>query len=294
MTVRIGLVGVGNMGGGMLRRLRGLGEAVAVCDIDAGRQQAARALGAQVYAGPAEVAAALAPQGVLAVVVVDHLQTETVLWGRDGAVTAMRPGQVVMLCPTLSPQVLEDQGRRLAAAGLQVIDAPMSGGPERAAQGRMSLMVACEEAAWQQASDLIAMLSQQVFRVGSRVGDGARTKLVNNLLAAINLAGTAEVMALAERMGLEAERTLAVIEASSGQNWIGSDRLRRAMAGDHTPRAHTTLLAKDSRLAVEAAAAVGFSPALGALAQQLFAQAVHEGLGPQDDAALWAWMRQTR
>jgi len=133
-----------------------------------------------------------------------------------------------------------------------------------------------------------------VFRVGSRVGDAARTKLVNNLLAAINLAGAAEVLALAERMGLDARTTLSVIEASSGQSWIGSDRMRRALEEDYAPRAHTTLLAKDSRLAVEAAAAAGFAPLLGALAQEAFASAVEGGLANLDDAALLTWMRAKR
>ena len=293
-TVRIGLIGAGNMGGGMLRRLRHLGQAVAVCDVDPQRQGQAAALGACLCDSAAQVAASLSPQGVLLVAVVDAQQTDAVLWGPEGAVAAMRAGQAVMLCPTLSPQVLESQGERLAAAGLLAIDAPMSGGPERAAQGTMSLMVACEDVAWQQASAVIGMLSQNVFRVGQRVGDGARTKLVNNLLAAINLAGTAEALALAERMGLDVARTLAVIEASSGQSWIGSDRMHRALAGDHMPRAHTTLLAKDSQLAVQAAASVGVVPALGSVAQALFAQAVADGLGTQDDAVLWNWMRQAR
>ena len=83
-----------------------------------------------------------------------------------------------------------------------------------------------------------------MFRIGARPGDGARTKLVNNLLAGINLAGAAEAMALAERLGLDPARTLDVIEQSSGQSWIGSDRMRRAIAGDFAPRAHVTPAAK--------------------------------------------------
>ena len=82
---------------------------------------------------------------------------------------------------------------------------------------------------------------------------------MNNLLAGINLAGAAEAMAMAQRMGLDLGRTLDVIEQSSGQSWIGSDRMRRAIAGDYEPRAHVTLLQKDTRLAVEAAAAAGFT-----------------------------------
>jgi hypothetical protein len=128
----------------------------------------------------------------------------------------LHAGQTVMLCPTLGPSTVQSHAERLALQGIDFIDAPMSGGPLRAQQGTMSLMVACSDAVWQRSQKLLTALSQQVFRVGTRAGDGARTKLVNNLLAAVNLAGAAEAMALAERLGLDPQVTLSVIEAGSG------------------------------------------------------------------------------
>ena len=162
----------------------------------------------------------------------------------------------------------------------------MSGGPARARDGTMSLMVACSDAAFAAARPLVEALTARVFRVGSRPGDGARTKLVNNLLAGINLVGAAEAIAMATRLGLDPSRTLEVIEQSSGQSWIGSDRMRRAIAGDWAPRAHVTLLQKDTRLAVEAARAAGFDGPLGAAARDVFQRAADAGLGGLDDAAL--------
>ena len=96
-----------------------------------------------------------------------------------------------------------------------------------------------------------------------------------------------KTLALAGRLGLDLSTTMDVIEQSSGQSWIGSDRMRRAIAGDYAPRAHTTLLAKDTRLAIEAAQAAGFDAALGALASGHFAQALQAGLGAEDDASLF-------
>jgi L-threonate 2-dehydrogenase len=150
----------------------------------------------------------------------------------------------------------------------------------------MSLMLAGDPAVCEAQAALLADLADPVFRVGARVGDGARTKLVNNLLAGIHLAGAAEVLALAQRLGLDASRTLDVIERSSGQSWIASDRYRRLLAGDLAPRAHTTLLAKDTRLAVQAARSVGAPLALGPLAAEVFARALEAGLGDEDDASL--------
>jgi 3-hydroxyisobutyrate dehydrogenase len=290
--MQVAVVGAGNMGGGMLARLRGLGWSVAVHDIDPQVQSQSMALGAVACGSAMEAARMLAPDGVLMVVVVDAAQTEAVLWAEGGAGPAMKPGQSVMLCPTLGPATVQSQAERLAPMGIDFIDAPMSGGPVRAREGTMSLMVACSDAVWQRSQKLLTALSQQVFRVGTRAGDGARTKLVNNLLAAVNLAGAAEAMALAERLGLDPAATLSVIEASSGQSWIGSDRMRRALAGDFDPRAHVTLLAKDTGLAVQAADDVAFDPPLGRLARDLFAQALGQGWADLDDAALLKLMRQ--
>ena len=289
---QVAVVGAGNMGGGMLTRLCGLGWSMAVHDIDPLAQSKAVALGAVDCGSAREAARHLTPDGVLMVVVVDAAQTEAVLWGEGGAGLVLKPGQAVMLCPTLGPATVQSQAERLAQRGIDFIDAPMSGGPVRAQDGTMSLMVACSDAVWQRSQKLLSALSQQVFRVGTRAGDGARTKLVNNLLAAVNLAGAAEAMALAERLGLDPAATLSVIEASSGQSWIGTDRMRRALAGDFEPRAHVTLLAKDTGLAVQAADEVAFDPSLGRLARDLFAQALGQGWADLDDAALLKLMRQ--
>jgi hypothetical protein len=96
----------------------------------------------------------------------------------------------------------------------------------------------------------------------------------------------------AERLGLEPAATLAVIEASSGQSWIGSDRMRRALVGDLAPRAHVSLLAKDTGLALQAATDVAFNPPLGTIACALFAQAIEQGWADLDDAVLLQLMRQ--
>ncbi|MGH6640180.1 MAG: NAD(P)-dependent oxidoreductase [Polaromonas sp.] len=285
------LIGVGNMGGGMAANLLGRGWAVQVCDIDPVKAAAMARIGATVLATPAQ--AAIDSQAFI-ICVVDAAQTETVLFGRHGLASMLQPGHAVMLCPTIAPQDVESFASRLAERGVHTLDAPMSGGPARAREGSMSLMLACAPAVYEQQSDLLQALSSKVFRISEKPGDGARTKLVNNLLAGINLVGAAEALALAARLGLDLGKTLEVIEQSSGQSWIGSDRMRRAIAGDYEPRAHVTLLEKDTRLAVEAARAAGFEGPLGARASQVFAEAHKAGLAAQDDAALFKYLSSRR
>ncbi len=274
----------------MALRLCELGWTVGVRDIEPAREAECVRAGAAAHATPAALAAAHA---VVIVAVVDAAQCDAVLFGDDGLVQGARgAGACVVLCPTLGPASTEAIAARLGERGIGCIDAPMSGGPARARDGSMSLMVACDPALFERQRALLEALSSKLFRVGERPGDGARTKLVNNLLAAINLAGAAEAIALAERLGLDPARTLDVIEQSSGQSWIGSDRMRRAIAGDLAPRAHTTLLAKDSRLALEMAAEAGFEAPLGRAAAERFRAACAAGYGALDDASLLQLLRE--
>ncbi len=286
--MNIGVVGVGNMGGAMALRLLSLGAQVSVHDVNPDCLPPLAAAGARVLDSAAAVAAA---SSVVIVAVVDAKQTDEVLFGAHGVVRATPRPSTVLLCPTIAPEATEGFAKQLAQAGIGAIDAPMSGGPLRARDGSMSLMVACSDALFEAHQGLLAMLSSQVHRISNRVGDGARTKLVNNLLATINLAGAAEAFALAQAMGLDVARTLAVVEQSSGQSWIGSERMHRALAGDTVARAHMRLLRKDSALALAMAQQAGLAPpALGAEAAALFARACEAGLDDQDDARLFAYL----
>lgn len=301
----VSFVGIGNMGLAMVGRLRDLGWPVAVCDIDPAPCAQAAELGATVFASPLALARAMPPGGLMVVAVVDAAQCRDVMWGEghgaddhpthwpvQGAAQALQPGQTVMWCPTIAPDDVETLAQRLAQQGVHGIDAPMSGGPVRARAGTMSLMVAGVADVVAAHEPVLSALANPVFRLGERLGDGARTKLVNNLLAGINLVGAAEVLALASNLGLDLPATLDVIERSSGQSWIGSDRMRRAIAGDLSPRAHMTLLAKDTRLANEAAVEAGFSGPLGARASAVFRAACESGLSNLDDGALLAFLQQ--
>ncbi len=267
----------------MAARLLDEGWTVRVHDIVRARVDALAAMGATACASAAEAARGAS---ALIVCVVDAAQCEDVLFGTDGASHVLRPGQCVVLCPTIAPEDVEHFAARLAHRGIDAIDAPMSGGPVRARDGSMSLMVACESAVFERHRALLQALSSRLSRIGERLGDGARTKLVNNLLAGINLVGAAEAIALAQRLGLDAARTLEVIGESSGQSWIGTDRMRRALQGDTKPQALMTLLHKDTRLALEMARACGFEGPLGAAAHGVFDAALRAGLADADDSAL--------
>jgi L-threonate 2-dehydrogenase len=291
----VAIIGLGNMGGGMATNLLARGYVVYAHDIDSFKLDFYKKKGVLTQVNPAQAAI----KSIVTIICVAAAeQTRSVLFGPDGLASSVHPGHTVMLCPTIAPQEVEYCAAQLAQRGIHTIDAPMSGGPARAADGSMSLIVACADAIFNQHQDLINHLSSKVFRISQRPGDGARTKLVNNLLAGINLVGAAEALALAQRMGLNLQTTLDVIKQSSGQSWIGTDRMQRALQGHTATLAHIALLAKDTALAVQAerkttadASAVYAGP-LGAKTSQIFAQALAAGLAEQDDSALLEWFLQ--
>ena len=281
----IGFIGIGNMGFAMMARLLSQAWPVFAHDIEPMRVKQAAALGANLCASPADMALKCR---ISFIVVVDAQQVQSVLSGPLGLFSQSQPGDVVFLCPTLGPLDVEMAANAAKAKGVFLIDCPMSGGPVRAREGQMSLMLAGDSGVLIKNEALLNAITTHRFVIGQKPGDAAKTKLANNLLAAINLAGASEVLAMAQAWGLNAQTTLKVMQASSGQSWIGQDRMERALQNDFEPRAHTSLLAKDTRLALEACAHLKVSvPALGQVASQQFAKACEVGFANQDDASLF-------
>lgn len=284
---RVGVIGIGAMGLPMAAHLQRQGLAPWVRDIDPQAVEAARALGLQV----GDSAAALGARCELViVVVVDAAQIAEVLFGEGGLVHAGRaadaPRQTVVLCSTIAPADTEAFQQGLARQGIATIDAPISGGPARAAEGRLAMMVAGDPAVVEPCEPLLRTLASALYRVGERVGDGARVKLVNNLLAGINLVAGAEALALGAQLGLDRRLLFEVIRASSGNSWIFSDRMARALDGDYAPRARAAILTKDVGLAVQMAGDAGIATPLGEQALAVYRATVAAGLGDADDAAV--------
>jgi L-threonate 2-dehydrogenase len=140
---------------------------------------------------------------------------------------------------------------------------------------------------------VVDVLSSRVMRVGTRVGMASRAKLVNNLMAAINLAGMAEAMAMAERFGLNPKHMLEIMESSSGQNWIGSDRLVRRLRGETEVHASVALMAHETRAALMSAQAEGLHTPIGRAALLEYTRACEHGLGGKDDSEMFDHARDS-
>jgi 3-hydroxyisobutyrate dehydrogenase-like beta-hydroxyacid dehydrogenase len=280
---RVGVIGVGAMGMGVAKALLAKGFEVVVRDVVALREAQAVAAGAKRGATPAEVAAQV---DVLITVVVDARQTRDVLLGSEGAAAKAGRAVTVVMCSTIAPADAEDIAARLAERGIDMLDAPISGGPARAHAGTLSMMAAGSDSAFDRCRPVIEAISAKCFRIGERPGDGSRMKVVNNMLAAANLAAGCEAMALAAKLGLDLRQAADVVDASSGGSWIFADRMPRALAGDYAPRAAARVLLKDVGLFVETARALGLEAPMAEQAQQIFRDTVERGFGEEDDAAV--------
>jgi 3-hydroxyisobutyrate dehydrogenase-like beta-hydroxyacid dehydrogenase len=279
----VGVIGTGAMGGAVARRLLACGFDTHVRDI---RPEAMRELelqGARAHASAASIAAACK---AVIILVVDASQIESVLFDAGGVTESLRGGTLVVLCSTIAPDDAESFAQRLDANGALVLDAPVSGGPHRAVKGEMSMMVAGSGRAWKVGQVFLPKLSSRLFHVSERPGDGARFKLLNNMLAGINLAAGAETFALAERLGLDARKLHEVISASSGASWVVADRLQRVLSGDDGVYAATRMLAKDLRLLRAVAEGAGFTAPLAEEACERFQSLLRAGLSDVDDSVL--------
>jgi 3-hydroxyisobutyrate dehydrogenase-like beta-hydroxyacid dehydrogenase len=282
-TTAVGFIGVGAMGMAMAANLHGKGFDVGVRDIRAEAEQEARGLGMRVCASPAAVAS---QADLVIVIVVDAQQIDDVLFGADGVVNSEAGGKTVMLCSTIAPQDTARIAARLAQHGISAIDAPISGGPARARAGTMSMMLAAPDEVLARHETVLAALSDKRFRISATIGDGARTKLVNNLLAGVNLVAGAEALALGMRIGLEPQKLFEVICASSGASWIFQDRMARVLQDDFAPRAFAHILNKDVTLATSMADSQGFDTPLGDAALAVFRETLARGWAQLDDAAV--------
>ncbi|MEY3665883.1 MAG: hypothetical protein RLZZ153_2065 [Pseudomonadota bacterium] len=290
-TFRPGIIGVGAMGGAMAARLLDCGYAVQVHDIDSSRQHVLVQQGAQGHDSPAALAAA---SNVIMIVVVDAGQIAQVLRGTQGLLPVLGAHHVVMFCSTIGPSDMVQACQTVSATGASAVDAPISGGPQRAREGAMSMMLAAAASHLLRLKPLLDHMAARCFEISGRHGDASKAKLVNNLVAGINLAAAAEGLALARELGMDERQMLALMSVSSGQSWIGDDRMRRALDDDYEPRAQTHVLTKDLTLATGLAREHGYPVPLGEQALGLFRAACEAGHRDEDDAALLKHRRNWR
>ncbi len=283
MTKNVGVIGLGAMGLGVARSLLRAGFRTHACDLRKNVLEAFAAEGGIACATPAELGAACE---VVLTLVVNAEQTEAVLLGEGGAAHSMRAGSVVIASATVAPEFAQSLAARLAAMGIGMIDAPVSGGAAKAASGQMTVMAAGAPEHFAKVEEVLQAIAQKVYRLGDAPGAGSRVKMINQLLAGVHIAAAAEAMALGLRAGADPAVLYEVISNSAGSSWMFQNRVPHILAGDYTPLSAVNIFVKDLGIVLETAKKSAFPLPLTATAHQMFMMAAAQGRGGEDDSAV--------
>jgi 3-hydroxyisobutyrate dehydrogenase len=287
----IGFVGLGTMGLPIARHLVAAGHDVVGCDVDPGR---AVALGVGCAPTPADAASS-------AELVITSLPSpaavESVMLGAGGVREGAAPGTLVVDMSTSPPSL----ARRLAIVleGLDVLDAPVSGGPQGAEAATLTVMVGGDAGAFERARPVLEIIGRHVVHVGPH-GAGQVAKLCNNLMAGVNMAAVAEACAIAQAEGLDAATLYTLFTSSTGDSRVlrtrfplGGVEPAHPSSRGFEPLFMLDLIAKDLDLALELADETGVSADVARAALDAYRAAQAVGLGGLDYSAVFSRMRPT-
>jgi len=220
------------------------------------------------------------------VVVLNAAQTEEVLFGTDALVSKLKKGAVVIACPTVAPDFARNMQTRCETHGVHYLDAPISGGSVKAANGQLSVMASGSAKAFEAAQTVFDATAEKVFKLGDSAGAGSAMKSINQLLAGVHIAAMAEAITFGITQGVTAEKFVEVISQCAGTSWMLENRAPHIVSGDYTPYSQVNIWPKDLGIVLDIAQSIGFEAPITSAALQQYKVAVDMGLGGEDDAAV--------
>lgn len=278
------IVGLGSMGMGAAQSCINAGLTTYGVDLNPQARAALEQAGAKQVAASADAFAAELDAVML--LVVNAAQVKQILFGERGLAGQLKPGTPVMVSSTISAADAADIAERLAAQGLSMLDAPVSGGAVKAAAGEMTVMAAGSDATFARLQPLLDAVAGKVYRVGDEIGLGATVKIIHQLLAGVHIAAGAEAMALAARAGIPLDVMYDVVTHAAGNSWMFENRMRHVVDGDYTPKSAVDIFVKDLGLVADTAKALHFPLPLASTALNMFTSASNAGYGKEDDSAV--------
>lgn len=280
----VGFVGLGTIGEPMAATLLRAGFTLTISGhTNMAPVERLREQGAHVVANPREVAAA---STIVVTCVPDAPQVEAVCLGANGIVHGAQTGTIVVDCSTIAPTASQRIAAALAEHGIEMLDAPISGGPARAATGELAIMVGGSAAAFERARPVLDALGASVTHVGPN-GMGEVVKLVNNTILGNLMIAIAEAFTMAVKAGADAATAREIILRSAGANFLLDQWLKDRMLKDnYDPGFATTLMQKDLGAALETARGLGVPMMMTGLAYQLYELAEGAGYSKQDYCAI--------
>ena len=289
-TPSVAWIGLGAIGAPMARALAGVGLPVTAYDLF----PAAREAIAEAAATAATAREAVRGADVIAVMVATPEQLDSVLFGEeDGIAGELAAETVLLIMSTVGPAALDAVAARLSDTTTRIVDAPVSGGAVRAADGDLLVMVGGAEADVAAVRPVLDALASNAPVVGPRPGDGQRFKIVNQLLCGVHIAAAGEALALAEAMGLDLRQVHEVLGTGAAASFMFGDRGQRMVDGAFDDvRSALTIFVKDMGLVTEAAEEAGQQVPLATSAQDLYRRGSELGWDRRDDSIVYELLRR--
>lgn len=287
MRPRLGLVGLGNIGEPVCRQLLGADYEVLVHDAD---PDAASKLG-DTSAEPAENLRTLASEADVVLLSLPNSDiVEEVVLGDGGLLEGLAAGKVLIDTSSSKPSSTRSIAVKLAEGGVEMLDAPVSGGVLRAREGKLSVMVGGKREVFERHEGIFEAFGEKVFYVGGH-GAGHLVKALNNLLSATTLASACEAALLAEKAGIASETFVEVINASNGRSYSTEVKFPNYVLDRSFDDGFAlALMDKDVGIALEAAAEMDFPMRVGRVVRELWQTAADEGYGPEGHTSIFAFL----
>jgi 3-hydroxyisobutyrate dehydrogenase len=279
---KLGFIGLGIMGQPMARNLLNKGFPLVVFNRTRTRCEPLLAVGASRAESPQELSA---QSDIVITMVSDTQDVESVLFGVRGAWCGLKHGMTVIDMSTISPSRTVEFARRLTEKDCEMLDAPVSGGERGAREGTLTIMVGGKQKVFEKCLPIFQAMGKIVNYAGPN-GNGQRTKLVNQVVGAMNVLGMVEGFRLALAAGLDPEVTLRAISGGAAASWMLTNLGPKIVHNDFAPGFSIKLQHKDLRLALEWATELGGDFPSIQLVHSLFAEAMNMGLGTQGNQGL--------
>lgn len=282
MPEKIGFIGLGIMGHGMTHNLLKSGFDVTVWNRTATKMDEFVTAGATAAASPAEVAAQC---DIIMICVSDTPDVEAVVLAENGVLAAVSSGKLVIDHSTISPHATLEIAKQLNAKGVQLLDAPISGGSEGAAKGTLSIMIGGAAAQVERAMPYLQAFGKTITHVGPQAA-GQMVKLVNQILVVVTELAVCEALLFAQAGNLDLEQTLNAVKGGAAGSWMLANRGPQMIARDWRPGFTIDLQQKDLRLVLEAADQLGIPLMATSMVFHMYRTLQAQGLGSEGNHAL--------
>lgn len=217
--------------------------------------------------------------------VVNAQQAESVLFDSP-LIGKLSADAVVINCVTIPPSKATEISSKVMGAGFGYVDAPVSGGAAKAASGEMSIMASGAPESMSKIKPIFDAISANVFDLGAEAGNGSRMKLINQLLAGVHIASTAEALNMAASYDMDLQQVFDIITKCAGNSWMWENRGPHIVNGDYTPLSTVNIFVKDMGIVTDEATLKGVDTPLSQTALALYKEASESGLGLEDDSAI--------